>query len=450
VSNQSHPNVVFILIDNLGWGDIGCYGGAVPTPRIDALAAQGVRFKNYNVEAQCTPTRTALLTGRLPIRTGNCSVPFPGQGDYGLVPWEYTLGELFSDAGYATAAYGKWHAGDVEGRLPTDQGFDEWFGIKNTSDEAGYSAYALFAASSFPMPKIWEGMKRSPAKPVADFNLETRALLDEQLATRASAFIKRNADAGKPFFTYLCFTQLHPPMIPHPDFKGTSGGGVYSDILAELDHHTGQVLDAIDQAGISENTIVVWSSDNPAGRTFAIGGSNGPWRGQFASGFEGGLRCPAMVRWPGKVNAGVVTDEILGAVDWLPTLASLVGESQRVPTDRPIDGVDASAFILGKSPTSGRDHVLYYGSDSELMSVKWRTMKVVFRYAESQSGPIVKPQLPLVFDLIDDPGEEHDLMSQRMDCGFVTAPVFERLGALEKSFARYPNIKPGQEFTGYP
>ena len=449
MSDRSHPNVVFILVDNLGWGDVGCYGGAVPTPRIDALAAQGVRFKNYNVESQCTPTRSAILSGRLPIRTGNWTVPFPGQGDYGLAPWEYTLGELFSDAGYATAAYGKWHVGEVEGRLPTDQGFDEWFGIKNTSDEAGYSAYPLFAESGFPMPKIWDGVKGSPVKPVADFNLETRALLDEKLTARTVDFIKRNAAAGKPFFTYLCFTQLHPPMGPHPDFKGRSRGGVYSDTLAELDYRTGQVLDAIDQAGVSDNTIVVWSSDNPAGRITAIGGSNGPWRGHFASGFEGGSRVPAIVRWPGRVKAGVVTDEILAAVDWLPTLASLIGESARVPSDRPIDGVDASAFILGKSPTSGRDHIVYYGSDSGLMSVKWRTMKVVFRYAESQSGPIIKPQLPLVFDLLDDPGEEHDLMTLRMDCGFVTAPIFQRLGALEKSFARYPNIKPGQEFNGY-
>ena len=145
----------------------------MPWPR------QGMRFKNYNVEAQCTPTRSAILTGRLPIRTGNCSVPLPGQGHYGLAPWEYTLGELFSDAGYATAAFGKWHVGDIEGRLPTDQGFDEWFGIKNTSDESGYSSYPLFADSGFPVPKIWEGVKGSQVKPVEDFNLETRPLLDE-------------------------------------------------------------------------------------------------------------------------------------------------------------------------------------------------------------------------------------------------------------------------------
>ena len=134
------------------------------------------------------------------------------------------------------------------------------------------------------MPKIWEGVKGSPVKPVEDFNLESRALLDEQIAARAVDFITRSAAAGTPFFTYVSFTQMHPPLIHHPDFKGKSGGGVYSDTLAELDHRTGQVLDAIDQAGITDNTIVVWNSDNPAGRATSMGGSNGPWRGHFGSG----------------------------------------------------------------------------------------------------------------------------------------------------------------------
>jgi arylsulfatase A-like enzyme len=149
------------------------------------------------------------------------------------------------------------------------------------------------------------------------------------------------------------------------------------------------------------------------------------------------------------MQAGAVTDEILTAVDWLPTLASLAGESRRVPTDRPIDGVDASAHLLGRSPTTGRDHVIYYGSDAGVMSVKWKTMKVVFRYTESTSGPIIKPQWPLIFDLVDDPNEEWDLMAKRLDCIWVMGPVAARLGALQQSAARYPHIKPGQEFTGY-
>ena len=372
---RKKPNVVFILVDNTGWGDIGCYGGLAPTPRIDALAMQGLRFRNYNVEAQCTPTRSAILTGRLHIRTGCYSVPFPGQGEYGLANWEYTLGELFSDAGYATALYGKWHVGEAEDRLPTSQGFDEWFGIKNTSDESAYSTYPLFAESGFPVPKIWEGVRGSKVRPVADFNLETRPLMDEKIAARTVEFIKRNAAADTPFFVYAGFTQLHPPLIHHPDFKGTSGGGSYSDTLAELDYRTGQILDAIDAAGIADNTIVVWNSDNPALRGTSMGGSKGPWRGHFASGFEGGLRAPAIVRWPGHIPAGTVTDEIFAAVDWLPTLARMVGETDRIPKDRPIDGVDSSDLLLGRSQKSNRDHVIYYGSDGGIMSVKWKDRK---------------------------------------------------------------------------
>jgi arylsulfatase len=287
---ETKPNIVFILADNVGWGDIGCYGGTAPTPRIDALASQGLRSKNYNIEAQCTPTRSAILTGRLPVRTGCYSIPLPGQGEYGLAPWEYTIGELFSDAGYATALHGKWHVGEADGRLPIDQGFDEWFGIKNTSDESGYSSYPLFAESGFPAPKIWEGVKGSKARPVDDFNLRARPLMDEQITGRTVEFIKRNAAAKKPFFVYVGLTQMHPPLIHHPDFTGKSGGGTYSDTLAELDYRTGQILDAIDTAGIADNTIVVWSSDNAAIALPATGGSNGPWRGAFASGFEGGMR----------------------------------------------------------------------------------------------------------------------------------------------------------------
>src|SRR5262252_10984118 len=157
------PNIVFILVDNVGWGDFSCYGGTTPTPRIDKLASQGIRFNNYNVEPQCTPTRAAILTGRMPVRSGTFTVPFPGQGASGLSPWEYTIAKLLSDAGYATALYGKWHVGEEPGRLPSDQGFDEWWGMKNSLDEAGYTSYPLFKESGLKPPMIWEGKKGQPS-----------------------------------------------------------------------------------------------------------------------------------------------------------------------------------------------------------------------------------------------------------------------------------------------
>ena len=206
---------------------------------------------------------------------------------------------------------------------------------------------------------------------------------------------------------------------------------VNSDTLAELDYRTGQMLGAIGQAGIAGNTIVVWYCDNPAGQANTIGGSNGSCRGHFGSGFEGGMRTPAMVRWPDRIRAGTVTEELLLSVDWLPTRSSLAGESQLVPIDCPIDGVDGSAFLLGGSPTTGRDDVVYYGSDATVMSVRWRTMKAMFRYSVSSIGPIVIPQWPVVFDLIDDSGEEWDLIEKRLDCARVLMPIARKRGALQ-------------------
>lgn len=182
----------------------------------------------------------------------------------------------------------------------------------------------------------------------------------------------------------------------------------------------------------------------------AGGGSNGPWRGNFFTPpFEGSYRVPAIVRWSGKFPAGVVTNEMLHAVDWLPTLAGLACESKRVPTDRPIDGFDASSFLFGQIDTTGRDSLLYFGSDGELMAVKWKSVKVIFRYSEGISKPFVQPQMPLLFDLSSDPGEQVNLWELNMDTGWMFAPAFHVIGEYQKSVVQYPNIKIGEEFEGY-
>jgi arylsulfatase A-like enzyme len=265
------PNIVFILVDNIGWGDFSVYGGTTATPRIDGLANSGIRCSNYNVEAQCTPTRSAILTGRQSVRTGCYTVPLDPHLPYGLAPWEYTIAELLSDAGYATALYGKWHLGAVEGRLPTDQGFDEWWGYKDSADEAGWTSYALYRelikATGGESPKIWEGRKGEASKPVRDLNMEVRPVLDELITTHTTDYIAKQARAGKPFFVYTALSQFHPPFKAHPDFdqKSSERGGGYSDMIAEMDFRAGQILDAINQAGIEDNTIVIFSSDNASG-----------------------------------------------------------------------------------------------------------------------------------------------------------------------------------------
>ena len=454
------PNIVFILVDNVGWGHFACYGGTVPTPRIDTLAREGIRFNNYNTECQCTPTRSAIMTGRHPVRSGTFKVPLPGEGKAGMSPWEYTIAKLLSDDGYATALYGKWHLGDTQGRLPNDQGFDEWWGCMNSWDEAGYTAWPLFKESGMPVPMIWEGVKGQPSTPVMPLDLKVRPIVDEKyIVPKTIDFIKRNAAANKPFFVYVGYSELHPPAIPNPNFanKSTERGGLMADLIAEMDVRVGQIMDAVKEAGVDDNTIFILSSDNASGGAIpqAGGGENGPWRGNFFNTpFEGSMRAPAMIRWPGKVPAGVVTDQIFAAVDWLPTLAGMVGSSNLVPKDRPIDGVDASAFMLGKSDSTGRDTYMFFGVDGKLMSVKWKIFKMVFRYTADSPRPAmesgyIEPQIPMFYDLSSDPHEDNNLFYTDLTCGWMLAPAFRVIGEYERSIREYPNIKTGEEFTGY-
>ncbi len=452
------PNFVFILCDNVGWGDFGVYGGRTSTPRIDALAGEGIRFNNYTVEAQCTPTRSAILTGRQSVRSGTYKVPFPGQGGSGLAPWEYTIADLLSDAGYATSLWGKWHLGDVDGRLPNDQGFDQWWGFRNSVDEAGWTSYATFEAiakeKGIERPQIWEGTKGGGQAAVAELNLSVRPLLDELIVGKATDYIRRAGRGDKPFFTYIALSQMHPPEMVHPDFDQTSPErlGTYADVIAEMDYRVGQVVDCVEEAGIADRTIIVFSSDNATGliNLDVVGGSNGPFRGGFMTPpWEGSMRVPAMVRWPGKVPAGVVTEEMLSAHDWYQTFAALAGASEMVPADRPMDGVDASGFLLGQNETTGRETLLFFGPDGSLMSSKWRNVKVVFRYCEGVDQPILQPQFPMFFDLGSDPGERYNLFDFKLDMGWMLGVVLSAAADYEQSTARYPNIRPGQEFNGY-
>jgi arylsulfatase len=446
------PNIVFMLADNIGWGDLSCYGNLNPTPRLDQLASEGIRFTNHNTEAQCTPTRSALMTGRMPVRSGTFTVPLGGSAPYGLCPWEYTMGELLSDAGYATGMFGKWHLGKTEDRIPTAQGFDEWWGISESSDEAGWSDHPMYP-DYLPKPKIKQAVKGQPFEEVDDFNLSTRPFMDEWITEKTVDFIERKAGDDAPFYAYVGFTQVNPPVIPHPDFADAAQSPHSAPkALAELDHRCGQILDALDAAGVADNTIVVWASDNGSGATKGESfGTGGYWKGCFGGSWEGSYRSPAMIRWPGNIPAGVVTEEMVAVLDWYPTMAGLVGLADKVPTDRPIDGKDMSAFMRGDAETSGRDTYLYMGVDAEPISAKWKTFKVHFRYTEEYSwtAPYIKRQVPMVFDLINDPHEEIDLMDAELTYAWVIGLASQPLIELQQSAAQYRNISPGEDFQGY-
>ena len=434
------PNLLFVLVDNLGYGELGVYGGGAtrgaPTPRIDKLASEGLRLTNMNMEAQCTPSRSAILTGRYAIRSGTHSVPFGGVAD-GLTQWEVTMAEALSSAGYATALYGKWHLGSNNGRLPNDQGFDEWYGIPRTTDEALWPGSPGYSPTIMPPEQLMEGRKGEKSRDVKVYDLEQRRLIDAEITRRSIAFMERQTQAKKPFFAYATLTQPHLPTLPNPAFAGKTGNGNWADMLAEMDHNVGQMLDAVDRLGIRDNTIVIFASDNGPEFVRDWDGWAGPWKGQYFTAWEGGIRVPFMVRWPGKIPAGRVSDEIMHAIDLFPTLAKLAGAE--VPKDRPIDGVDQSDFFTGKTEKSARDGILVFCAD-RLQAVKWKNFKVHFYQQDTMVSPPVKLAIPFLFNLYTNPREDTD---KQITDSWVIGPVLKMVGEFEASTKKHPLIAMG-------
>jgi arylsulfatase len=441
-SAADRPNVVFMMVDNLGWGEIGVYGGGMlrgaETPRLDALAAEGTRLLNFNVEPQCTPSRSALMTARHPIRSGTTKVVWGML--YGLTQWEVTIAEKFSDAGYATGMFGKWHLGDTPGRLPFDQGFDEWYGIPNTTDEALYTSHPQFDPEIVHAPEILEGAKGQKAKVVTEYDVSARRKIDAELVKRTTEFMKRNSRAKKPFFVYVPFTQPHLPTLPHPDFEGRTGHGHFADVLAEIDYRAGQILDAIDDLGIRDNTIVVWTSDNGPEELAGWHGTAGFWRGHYFTALEGSLRAPFLIRWPGNIPAGKVSNEIVHMVDMLPTFSRVAG--YQVPSDRIIDGIDQWDFFLGKQRESNRKGFPAYNGD-ELFAYKWRNWKLHFIELDSMLGKPARLNMPRLYNLISDPKEEYNLVNMDQSAAAVLPVIFEQVVEFKKSLAAEPPIQLG-------
>lgn len=434
------PNILLILVDNLGYGELGVYGGGVTrgaaTPRIDKLASEGMRLTNMNMEPQCTPSRSSLLTGRYAIRSGTHSVAFGGVAD-GLTSWEVTIAESLSAAGYATALYGKWHLGSQDGRLPNDQGFDEWYGIPRTTDEALWPGSPGYSDKIMPPEQLMEGRKDQKSRELKVYDQEQRRLIDAEITKRSIAFMERQAKAKKPFFALATMTQPHLPTLPNPSFVGKTGNGDWADMLAEMDSNVGQMLDAVERLGIRDDTVVIFASDNGPEYVRPWDGWSGPWRGQYFTALEGGIRVPFMIRWPGKVPAGRVSNEIVHGADLFPTLAHLGGAS--VPADRPIDGVDQSGLFTGKTDKSAREGILIWCAD-RLQAVKWRNYKLHFYQQDTLMAPPVKLGVPRLFNLYVNPQEEDDKIAHD---SWVVGPMLKMAGAFEESVKKYPLIRMG-------
>ncbi len=447
---QEQPNIVLVFLDNFGWGEPGFNGGGIirgaTTPRMDQVAEEGLCLKNFNVEVQCTPSRSAIMTGRYAIRSGNGVAPLAG-GVYGLVGWEVTMAEMLSEAGYTTGMFGKWHLGRTKGRFPTDQGFDEWYGIQNSTDESVYPDLQGFAESGVEETFVLEALKGEAPKKVRPWNLDYRPLIDADLTEKAIDFMTRKAKDEKPFFLYLPYTATHYPTRPHPDFIGKTGNGNWADLLLQIDTYTGKLLDTIDDLGIRENTIFIFTADNGpeflprATDTLTVespsSGSSGPWRGSLFTGFEGALRVPFAIRWPNQIAAGTESNEIVHEMDLFPTFARIAGG--KVPADRVIDGVDQTDFFLGKQATSNREGVIVY-QGNDIFGVKWRNWKINFLELDTVFSGTRKPGMPRVYNLLADPQENVNVLFPNT---WVPKVGLVQLGEHAESLKKNPPIKPG-------
>ncbi len=462
VSAASPPNFVFILADDLGYGDLACYGSkTIATPRLDRMAKEGVRFTSFYVAAPfCSPSRAALLTGRLPARCGVPYVLFPAEHT-GLPPDEVTLAEVLKERGYATACIGKWHLGWDKPFRPQRQGFDVFFGLPYANDSDEWQV-----GEPFTQIKAFEPLPLMDGDRVVETPVD-QSTLTQRYTERAVQFIRAHRD--QPFFLYLPHTMPHIPQYASPEFAGKSKGGLYGDCVEELDASTGVILETLRELKIAGRTLVIFTSDNgavvragnaPGKDRFAgrsLGGSNGPLRGAKGTTYEGGLRMPCLAWWPDKISAGRVEAALVSAMDWFPTFASLAGA--KLPPNRVLDGQNISDLLL-KTNDRPPPRMLFHYFGYQLQAVcngRWKLFVPVDHYPEPRPPSLWfehQPQLferqhrfwpkPTLYDLDQDLGEAKDLAAQHPE-------VVERLLRATREFdAKFQKEKRPMEFVPGP
>lgn len=428
VTAEVNPNIIIILTDDQGYQDLGCYGSPdIKTPHIDKMASEGMRFTDFYVASSvCSASRAALLTGMYPQRVGVGGVFFPNRGSVGMDPKHITIAEVLKTSGYRTKAVGKWHLGDEEQFLPTNQGFDSYYGIPYSNDmypakNMKYAEDCLWRegmslqkiAEAFKVkskrgnpPSLKDSVPLMRNEECIEFPVD-QVTITQRYTDEAIQFIQESSRNAEPFFLYLAHSMPHTPLYASPDFKGKSERGLYGDVIEEIDFNVGRILSELKKQKIDQNTIVVYTSDNgPWLKKGDDGGSALPLFEGKTTRFEGGQRVPAMVKWPAQIPAGIVSEELVTSMDLLPTIAEITGA--QLAKNTKLDGENILDILKNKAEASSPHQYFFYG-DLAVRSGDWKYhLSEVFKLEETRRDT----NGPTLYNLKDDIGESVNLIKK--------------------------------------
>ena len=471
-SQASRPNILVIMADDIGITNLSCYSRGLMgyrTPNIDRIAHEGMIFTDYYAEQSCTAGRSTFLTGQCTLRTGLAKVGLPG-ADVGLQDRDITLAQALKPLGYATGQFGKNHLGDLDKYLPTMHGFDEFFGnlyhlnAEEEPENPDYPKDPEFRKKFGPRGVIHSWATGDGTQRVEDTGPLTKERMediDEETLAAAMQFVERQHTAGKPFFCWFNPTRMHFYTHIGPKWAGKSGYGFYADGMMQLDHIIGQLLDKLDELNIADNTIVVFTTDNGPHYNEWPDGAISPFRSEKVTNWEGAFRVPAMIRWPGKIKAGSVSNEIVSGLDWFPTLMAAAGvpdvkeqllagryESGGKRYKVHLDGYNILPYLTGEVDQSPRKEFFYFNDDGQLVALRYGDWKLVFleqraHYFDVWTEPFVELRVPKLFNLRRDPFERADTDSNNyrhwwIRHAFMLVPAQPYVANFLKTFEEFP------------